>query len=261
MTTWWGRYEVKHGTTGRWRVGPMTLWIQRLRGEWRVAWESAGAAAGGVAVDVPCADEVDLLALPSVARFGVSGEGETIDLQPRLADRPVVTHPERPFYVPAREKVTVYVSTPLWLAVTDGDSKRTIEELPIERPSDTWFGPDTMHGVLCYATTTACRLQLEDVRVRPHRAITEVVIDNATAKELLLERMQLPVDYLGLFLARDGALWTPDIEFHHEEGQELQPLEVKRSSAQAGEGRPLVTPPRRRAAGNVLVRAFSSLFE
>ena len=38
---WWGTFELPEGEARRWRVGPVTLWIQRLRGEWRVLHEHA----------------------------------------------------------------------------------------------------------------------------------------------------------------------------------------------------------------------------
>ena len=49
QSPWWGEFDVPHGSIGRWRIGPTDLWIQRLRGEWRLASvprDESGAASG-----------------------------------------------------------------------------------------------------------------------------------------------------------------------------------------------------------------------
>ncbi len=257
---WWGSFTIPHGTFGRWRVGPMTMWIQRLRNEWRVATEAERDQLTEMSVTIP-SDGRDLLSLPTVVRFGVDDDDETIVIEPRLADRPVVTRPESPFHLPAGEAVTLYVSTPLWVALAPGGTRDVIEEVPTMRPSDTWFGPNTRTGELCYATRTTCRLRLEELPIRPHRAVTEVRLDNRADSELVLERMQLPVEYLALYQAKDGVVWTQDVSLTRVEAEELAPLRVDPGAPRAAEGRPRLSPPRKELTGNILVRAFSSLFQ
>ncbi len=237
------------------------MWVQRLVGEWRVALvRNGGDPCDEAVVDVPADDPIDLIELDEVRRFGVRGDETDIAIEPRLADRPVVARPERPFYVPARQQVTMFVGTPLWVALTPSATDHLIEELPLVRPSDTWFGPDTTRGELCYASRTGCRLRFDDVVLRPHRAITEVTINNTARDELLVERLKLPVQHVGLYEADDGVLWTQDVELQRVEGQDLAPLRVKSGAPRAAAGRVCIAPPREHAGENLLVRAFSQLF-
>lgn len=257
---WWGDFELEPRQCGRWRIGPSCIWIQRLDGEWRIA---TGRADDGdetiVDIEVP-SDDIDLMKLDTVARFGVSGTEQTLSVQPRLADRPVVTRPERPFYIAPHETVRVFVSTPLWLAISPGNAEHALEEIPIARPSDTWFGTSTRSGELCYASRTACRLRLDDLPIRPHRASSEVRVRNEDDHELLLERMQLPVEHLALYQAEDGSLWTQDVELERGKNDEPSPLRIQSGPPRVATDGPCVAPARREVEENTLIRAFGALF-
>ena len=112
----WGTFSLVPGEVRRWRVGPLTLWLQRLEGEWRVAWEppdAPDAAAVEAAALVDDAGGADLLEREHAKRFAVAGAGGQITLSPALADRPVVARPEKPFHLPAGAEAVVYVSSPL----------------------------------------------------------------------------------------------------------------------------------------------------
>lgn len=239
----------------------MSLWAERLEGEWRLAWEShSDRTDTGVDVELPC-PTTDLMAMDTAARFAVSGEGGTIYLSPKLADRPVVSQPERPFYLPAKEAVDVYIGTPLWLSIALEEGGRALEDLPILRPSDTWFGPDTRTGEICYASRTACRLRLADVQRKPHRALTRVTIRNEADHELFLERIKLPVQVLSLYQAEDSSMWTEDIELRHLQNEELAAVRVTDGAPRAVENKERLCPPRQVSVGNLVVRAFSTLFQ
>lgn len=245
----------------------MTLWIQRLRGEWRIARTIEEHDERTSTVDIP-SEVTDLLALEDVSRFGVSNHAESVTITPLLADRSVVSSPDKPFYIPAGETVTVYVGSPLWVRIEAGDPAMVLAEFPIVRPSDTWFGPNTYQGELCYASRTVCRLRLEDVSLRPHRAITAVAIKNNARRALRLERMKLPVVYLPLFHAHghaeghveSGAFWTSDLTISYDEGEALVPIEYDSHTPKHAGKATLVAPARNRGEDNVAMRMFSSLF-
>jgi hypothetical protein len=260
---WWGRRRVPVGSAGRWRIGPLTLWIQRLEGEWRIAHETGDDPLDvSLREDLP-ADVDDLLEKEGVARFVKPGRSEEVVLAAALADRPVVTSSEQPLSVPPGEEVAVYVSSPLWVQVEVGKPARRLCELPVFRPSDTWFGPDTTEGELCYASRTFHRVRLEDVPVRPHRATTAVKIKNRARTMLSLERMQVPVMHLALYRAEDGRLWTQDVVFEREGDVDFVALRLggrgKPAAAGSGEAK-LVAGPRVQPSGGIVVRAFGSLF-
>lgn len=257
---WWGSFHIAHGSAGRWRLGPMELWIQRLRGEWLIAWKTDHSASEDrLSVDMNV-DAPDLYEFEQVSRFGVSSESEALILTPLLANRPVITSPTKPFYIPAGETVTLFVGSPLWVRAEVGSPSLALTEFPVVRPSDTWFGPDTARGELCYASRTACHLRLDDLHFLPYRAMTAVDIRNRATTPLLFERMKLPVDYLSLFHVDHHTFWTRDLTISYEEGDKLNAIrhgaEVPRYANRAS----LVTRPRQKSEGNLAMRVFSTLF-
>ncbi len=38
LAPWWGDYELSSGQTGRWVIGPLSLWISNRDHEWRLAY-------------------------------------------------------------------------------------------------------------------------------------------------------------------------------------------------------------------------------
>ena len=256
---WWGPVVVPHGHAGRWQIGPLTLWVERLQGEWRIA-RSSSDDAGSARVEHeigPAKD--DLLSHESLSRFGLSGQNESIALVPALADRPVVSTPRRPFYIPAGEEVTIYVGTPLWIRLFVGETQ--LDEFAIHQPPDTWFGPSPQMGEVCYASRSFCRLQLEAVLTTPHRATTSVLIQNHASTSLYLDQVKLPVPYLSLYSDPDTAdLWTNDVVLQRVEDQELAPLQVRDGAPASLLRAREVCAPRRQASGNVMIRAFETLF-
>ena len=74
----------------------------------------------------------------------------------------------------------------------------------IFRPTDTWFGPDTQSGSLCYASRSFHRVRLAQVPTLPHRATIEVVVHNLSDSMLSLERMLISVQHLSLYLTEEA---------------------------------------------------------
>lgn len=258
---WWGSFQVPRDRAGCWHVGPMTLWIQRLTCEWRVARTIDDHDDDlPASVTIP-AEAGDLLGFEHVSRFGVSDASERVSLMPLLADRAVVTRPEKPFYIPAGQSVTIFVGSPLWLRIEAGDPSLFLAEMPIVRPSDTWFGPGNSSGELCYATRTACRLRLEELPVRPHRVISAVTVRNRSRAALLLARMKLPVQYLPLYRSDSGVLWTRDLTISHiDEDDVADDISYGDDAPErAGKAR-LVAQAREKVDANVAMRVFTSLF-
>jgi hypothetical protein len=258
--TWWGDYEIAAGACGRWRIGPMTVWIARLHNEWRIAHASEPRGSDDeVAVEVPLREPVDLSPMDTLIRFGISGTSPDLRIEPRLADRAVVSSPDRPFSIPAGQDIAIFVGTPLWLSLAVGTPASELLQLPIQRPSDTWFGSPTS-GELCYASRTACRLRLDELPARPHRALTTVLLRNRADTPLPLERIRLPVMHLSLYASADGFLWTEDVELERAADADLLPLAIHPGAPRSAPAAILVAPPRRKNHGNMMFRAFSSLF-
>lgn len=262
-TRWWGAFELALGRTGRWRVGPGTLLLQRLAQEWRAVLEaSADIGASGVEIEVPAEQpgvQDDPIQHDQMRRFGTSDESGRIVLEARLADRPVVAAPKRPVEIPAGDEITIYVGSTVWVRVLVGEPARMLFEQPLIPLAETWFGPSPRTGELCYASRTHCRLRLDGLPVPPHRALTSVLVQNRADTPLILDAVKLPVPLLALYQAGDGGLWTQDVILERHD-RDLSPLRLRQGSPRHASDAVLLTPPRKQAADNVMVRAFSSLF-
>ena len=257
---WHGQFELSEQQTGRWRIGPLSLWIQRLAGEWRIARESAeDPTDSSLELEIPA--EVDeLMNKEVVDRFAVSGDSGALEVMPALADRPVVARPAKPFHVPQGQQVTVFVGSPLWVKISAGTPPIQLMDQPIFRPSDTWFGPSTMEGELCYASLTYLRLNLESVIRRPHWALTVVKILNRSDTQLDIELLKLPVSRLTLYHGPDGQLWTQDVTFERDKDGDFAALRIQNAAPSFAQDAALLAGPRQSGEENVVMRAFSALF-
>ncbi len=132
-----------------------------------------------------------------------------------------------------------------------------VRDVPIVRPSDTWFGPMIGEGELCYAARTSCRLDPSRIQVRPFRATTAVTLRNEMETNLTIDRLKLPVQELALYAAEDGRLWTQDAVLTREEGEEFAHFAATKGTPKYATGGPLGVP--REAAANPIIRAFGSL--
>ncbi len=263
---WWNTYaiEVQHGA--RWQIGPSTLWLFHSPNEWRLrhrqsdnSMEDRSAARVGIpadawasVVDADAADE-------DVVRFSFRHTDAHVALRPALADRPVVTRPEHAIHIPSGEEVTLYVSTPLWIRVELGRGARAVHEIPSHRPSDTWFGPSTREGELCYAVRTTGRLRLEDLPLRPHRAVTPLLIRNRASDALLLERVQIPTQHLALYESPDHGLWTQAITLHREAGREGADVRIEPGPPRKIPTIAQIAEPRQVPKTNMVMSTFKAL--
>lgn len=238
-TPWWGTFSLEESTGGKWAIGPSTLWIYRSAGDWRIIHRPSTdpvtadpmAQRSAVTVPVPPDEMESILASEEktlqTSRYSVRDTSESITLRPALADRPVISRPEHPLFVPPGEAVTLYLSTPLWIRVVLAESDRQLQEMPSHRMSDTWFGPSTREGELCYATRTAGRLHLEHLPVRMHRALTPLRIQNTAQDVLALERVQLPARHLALYETPDDVLWTQRVTMTRTESVAGADVQIK----------------------------------
>ena len=184
---------------------------------------------------------------------------EQISILPALADRSVVSRPLKPITVPFGQSASIYVSTPLWFTISAGSPLQKLFEIPIQRPSDTWFGESTLAGEICYASRTHGRLNPEHLIALPYRAITQVHIQNHAAAPLLIERLNVPVPYLTLFHNQAGSLWTEAISMAQRRETSLAEFNIEDGPpASAGRVAPIGAP-RQNPQKGMLVRAFSAL--
>lgn len=257
---WWDEVDLNIGQTGCWRIGPLTLWVRRLEYEWQIAHERGEDPAedlGGWSFSV---DETPLAEALVPQRFVFQRTSGKVQPRPALADRPMVVRPATPFYVLGGQQANVYVSSPMWLSIHVGVAPVKLQEVAVQRPSDTWFGPSTREGELCYASRTHARLRLQDLPARPYRATTPVLVRNESAEPMLLERLSLPVANLALYSTPDGFLWTQAVTMTREKDGDMAALELGTVPPSEAQRAKQVAEPRQRPERRVVVRALSALF-
>lgn len=256
---WWGPLTLEEGEARQLRLGPLTLWALRLRREWRLTYQR-GDDPLDATWEPPRRVSPD--EFPEAAdrwRFGFDHSPSSVTLAPRLADRPVVVRPEHAFYVHPGESVRMYLTTPVWLHITLGTKSAATHEIPVYRPSDTWFGPTTMEGELCYASRSLLRLEERELEFRPHRAVTEVILKNRAEDALLVERLKIPVQHLSVFASQSFALWTEALTLVREEDGDFAKMRIGASPPPHVEGAERIAPARQHGT-NLMFRAFQALF-
>ena len=273
---WWGSFHLAQNQSRHWRIGPLSLVIRCLRGEWQLAHqrlasdEKPGQAETSAeaqqetdnAVDSWEINDTEQLPeqLENYARYIFHETTGLLHITPMLPDRALVSRPLAPFNLTAGEEVTLYVSCPLWLAVSVGHSRKKLKEIDIQRPSDTWFGPSTLEGELCYATSTRCRQVRSELLHRPYRAITPVLIKNRADSTLLVERLNIPAPLLSLYSDTEGQLWTSRVILTREKDGDMAALKIDAKAPADVHGAHLLSKPRKSNTGNVLIRAFNAVF-
>lgn len=260
---WWGPVRIGQAETRRWRIGPRSLWVTRKKDEVAVAHCASSdpmdrSLEVGVPADGDAPDEAERL------RFAVRSGDRLLELVPALADRPAIVRPDAPLTIPAQEEVTLYVHSPVWLvlrlAAAGEREARVLVELPSWRPSDTWFGPNTLRGELAYALATTARFSLSDGAGHPHRATTAIRVRNRVDAPLQLERVKVPLPHLTLY-ATPTRLWTTSLTLDHDGDEERTALSLGAGvPSEAGPDALHLAPARDVVGGNLVMRAFARIF-
>lgn len=257
---WWRKYSIAENGIMHWKIGALRLAVRRLAREWQIFYETDSAWADAEETEHSEETEMKTESTAAKGRFFFNRTEATLELMPLLADRAVVTKPMVPFHVPAGQQITLYVSTPLWIRISIGEKATALEEIVIQRPSDTWFGQSTQEGELCYAGSTRGRIQLDMLTQRSFRAVTPIAIVNQSASSLVLEKIKLPVPYLSLFQGREEFLWTQVVSMirKSEGGPDL--LDIQEGPPAHLENAVLISGPREKPDKKILSGTWHMLF-
>jgi hypothetical protein len=265
---WHGSFELNPGEAGIWRIGPLSLLIRRETHQLLVAYGQTGDPSSPDSdVILPAPEALlsdfegnqDADVIRSSYAFGQ--EKIALSLMPLLADRPVVLRPEEPLFVLPADEVTLFVSLPVWLSLTVGAEPVTLTEFPIFRPSDTWFGPNTWDGEVCYAGKVAPKTDVAQLAQLPHRCTTPIRIRNAAPESLQINRVRIPAHQLALFSDDRGHFWTQRVDLVRERSDDLAVLKISRNVPAEAAGALRIADPRTPVYPNVIVRAFESLIK
>jgi len=256
--SWWTPREIEEGSTLAGRIGTLELEVYHAPDEWCVshAWFDEAEATPEAPLEIRRGG----LQSEEFERYLCEGKGTRLRFSPVLADRPVVIRPRQPVFLPSGHEATMYISTPVGLRLEVGDPSVLLREMSTIRLSDTWFGPSTREGEICYSDRTHARHCLDDVPRRAYRAITPLAIRNDAASPLPLEKISLPVPLLSLYGAEDGGLWTQAVSLVRGSNSDMANLTIAREAPHYGGAAEMICGPRLEHSRSGLVRAFSLLF-
>ena len=248
---WWGEYAPAVDEITSLSFGPSRVRICRREREWQVlAATSTPEPNQDIRARVAKArtmpDDADM------KRFIFAETEPKLSISPALADRPVVARPAHALSIPPGVSVRLYVSSPLWLCAEVHAQAIPVLDVPIFRPSDLWFGPNTLEGRLCYSSLTHARVDAANLLHRQHRAITPIVVKNDDSEPLQLARISLPVPYLTLYASEAGEAWTDAVTLVGGKGGTMSMDISGRMPKEAGKGDRLRKPRETKPAASVL---------
>ncbi len=267
FSSWWGRHATAPDRTDFWQIGPLRLWVHNSPFELNLKWTSGEDFLDGHLRNVPGALDANGLAIETPAHaesmtcaHNGSARGEII-LSPMLPNRAVVVRLHESISVLPAGDVTFYVVVPLWLRVELAEGTKLLHELPTYRLSDTWFGPMSSLGSLCYASSSDLFLDLHQVPLRPHCVITAITIRNLGVDALKLERLNIPFPRLSLFYSQTTGFWTDRLTLERRDDNEMANLKLDRQPPAEASPSQFVSGPRQSVAdASPVIRAFSAIF-
>ncbi len=257
---WWGEQKFELNQSKAWQFGSLMFRLTRGMQEWRLEYYRPQVQ-HDYEQNWYAIDDVNF-AFPQpvhVERYMFRETSPNVQLLPRLADRSVVIRPVDPIYIPAGQRGTLYISTPLWISGYVHGQKNPLFDIPVIMPKDTWFGPDHRSGEMCYATSVDGRTELKQLRPRAFRAVTPIDFHNVSGQQLRFDRMNVPVPALPLFHSESTQrLWTSQIKVIHEGSDRPARIRIEnRTPPLAGEVT-YVNPAR--SPGGALFNMFDSFF-
>ena len=256
---WWSEFQLEANNGVRFSLGPLEVLVFRSENEWQVA----PAVAKNENRRKWTRKKLASLPpnLPALERFASGTDGDTVKIEPRTPDRPVVARPRTPLHLLPGQQTRIYISSPVWVEILVGEQARAVRELPVKRLSDTWIGANTRNGEIGYGLKTFARSRLDEVQVMEHRMVTPVVVQNWAEDLLLVERMNLPTPYLSIYHNEKNELWTETVTLSHSEGSGMATLDLKIGPpTEAGESSQ-ISRPRRIVEEKRLVRAFGDILK
>ena len=253
---WWQPQELAINACWHYRLGPLHVYVQRQAQQWLLAYEYNTEEKA----DPLFNNAVNMIPVHLTCQRYLFKQSPAIyQLLPQLLDRPIVVKTFQPVSLPPNEQTTFYISSPVSVRLTLKQPDIVLQDIIVQRLSDTWFGPSTQVGELCYADKSNARHTKAELPQRSYRAITPVTIHNNSSKMLSIDKISVPVPYLSLFALPDGNLWTNPITLKHEELEPLTHFRTGKLSASDAAGATLLSEPMLKSEKHNLFRAFADI--
>ncbi|MBV2130199.1 DUF432 domain-containing protein [Arsukibacterium indicum] len=258
LAPWWLPIALTNGQCWQYTVGPLILFLQRLPTEWLLGYTIQSEQEERYQLASQQAER--LPQLDNLQRFVFRESPAQFCLTPKLLDRPVVVKTRTKISIPPAQQAVFYISSPVMVEVNVLQPQCNLTNISSQRLSDTWFGPSTLHGELCYADKTQARHNRQEIPARPHRAVTAITIENNADTMLELDKLSIPVPYLALYGLHDGTLWTDPITLQHDGNLALTRFKITKQLPAGVTAAARVAEPRQHIEKQGLFRAFTGMF-
>ncbi|EAR10722.1 hypothetical protein MED297_11920 [Reinekea sp. MED297] len=261
---WWGIHTFAEQPGWTWALENRTITIRRDPNEWKV-WDRPQQEESSAAYihkrPAESVDEPEEVYSPhfTLTRLIQDRSHTELNILPALADRFMVVSPSATLHLLPGESATLFVSTPLWFTAKTTTNQTLVLDLPFWRPSDSWFGPSTREGEMCYAKYTDARLDLSLLEQRQHRAVTPVHVINKAKDVLTFERINIPVPLLTLYSGENAQLWTNQLTLTRNDDRDIE-VDIAQSAPFDHLNPTPVNTARLPSERRTLMRNLSSLF-
>ncbi|MBT62567.1 MAG: hypothetical protein CML13_05075 [Puniceicoccaceae bacterium] len=193
-------------------------------------------------------------------RYAFQSPVESIHVQPRTPDRPLVVQPIHPLRLAPRAKVEFYVSIPLDIQLFAGEGKsgERIERIRGEILSDTWFG-DLAGGVLCYAIKSRARRECPTIDSETTaRALCKVEIHNRSIEQLHCTKFCLRLDHCHLWRS-EASLWTSPVHIRFNGNDQLSSIDYSEKAPSEAPQATKITEATEAPLSGLIRRTFAGL--
>lgn len=240
MKPWWGVKTLKSQEIVQWSIKDRFVALQKGLKEWTIYnFETPNEQNSDVIYKI--VKDKQQLVNATATRFVLPPHVNSVLVEPSLADRAMIVKPSNPLLIMPDESIKVFISTPLWITILYEEKDLPLLDVPFWRPSDSWFGKNTMHGDLCYAKYTDAALSIREANPRSHRAITSVTIVNKQSTPLSIERLNLPTPKLKVYVDEAGQFWSEDLIIEQKTEHGAPVSEVKHKVPEHNSGLTLVS--------------------
>lgn len=258
---WWGEHEFAISQAHAWRFGSLYFRLIRGEKEWRVEYHRPQNQHESQQTWQKLESEAAFPHPMKFERYMFNYTSNKIILMPRLADRSVVIKPVQPIYIPAGQKTSLFISTPLWICGFVESQKHALFDFPVIQPKDTWFGIDKMQGQFCYSTPVDGSTDLKLLKPRAFRAVTPIHFYNDSNHQMRLERINVPVPSLPLFHSETtGRLWTSEIKVFQDSIDKPPRIRIESRTPTIAGKVTYVQPARSDSPSLIMPTMFDSLF-
>lgn len=251
---WWGPLAISEGVWCAWKLSTLRFYLRRSNNEWNFSWHQDKEPSDPIVTMDLSGGSVPDLEQAEHSRFIHSATDIHFDLGLALADRPIVARPETSISVAPSQHATIYVSSGLWLQPKLNG--HILMDMPIFRPSDTWFGENTREGEMCYFSRTRARTQATNDINAPHRVVTPITVTNRGAKTVKIERLRVPVINLGLYFNENKEFVTNSLSMVLHENAEEVSMEIVPIATEQGKFES-ISPPRVESDSGLLDQAIA----